>query len=681
MSAGSDGPVRATRVLIVDDERPDRELLEVMLAGEGLDLQTAASGAEALAIVASDPPDLVVLDVKMPEMSGYEVARELKKDLATKSIPIVMVTALGDREARMLGLTAGAEDFLSKPVDRAELCVRVRNLLRLKAYGDYHERHGRSLERQVGSSRADAVEIERLYRDTFEAAPVGISPVGLDGRWLRANQRVLELLGCSLDELKTTHVQDVLEPDDAQRVIETFRQMAAGTLERHVVDERRLRRRDGRVVWARINASVHRNTEGQAHHFIAVIEDVTERRALEAQLRQASKMDAIGQLAASVAHDFNNLLSVILSYSDLLAGDLKEGDPMRADLGEINAAGLRAVELTRQLLAFSRQQVLQPKVVDLAQVVDGMKKMLGRLLGADVELTTIGASELGMVIVDPGQMEQVIMNLAVNARDAMPQGGHLTIETSDVVLDEAYAAEHVGVKPGPHVMLAVSDDGVGMDRATQARMFEPFFTTKEAGKGTGLGLATVFGIVRQSGGTVWVYSEPGQGTSFKLYFPRAEGQVASSVSVPLLDPGKLRGSETILLVEDEALVRPLACAILRKYGYHVLEAQSGGDALLLCEQHKATIHLLLTDVVMPRMSGRQLAERLLTVRPGMAVLYMSGYTDDSVVRHGILDSTVAFVQKPITPEALARKVRETLDAGGRRREAEAVLRAEALGTT
>jgi two-component system cell cycle sensor histidine kinase/response regulator CckA len=383
----------------------------------------------------------------------------------------------------------------------------------------------------------------------------------------------------------------------------------------------------------------------------------------EEQLRQSQKMEAIGILAGGVAHDFNNLLSVILSYSELLALDLKPDDPSRADLHAINDAGLRASALTQQLLAFSRQQVLQPRVINLNEIFAGMEQMLRRVIGEDIELASLPSPAVCRVKVDPGQMEQVIMNLVINARDAMPRGGKLTIETAEIFLEESYAAEHVGAKAGPHIMLAVSDTGLGMDRVTQARIFEPFFTTKEPGKGTGLGLATVFGIVQQSGGTIWVYSEPGVGTTFKVYLPTADSAAVVPGATPSqFDSRLLRGSETILLVEDEERVRQLARTILLKYGYNVLEAQSGGDAFLLCEQHTATIHLLLTDVVMPRMSGPQLAERLSAMRPNMKVLYMSGYTNDAVVRHGILESTIAFIQKPITPDALARKVRETLSA-------------------
>ena len=408
-----------------------------------------------------------------------------------------------------------------------------------------------------------------------------------------------------------------------------------------------------------------RSADGQPLGAICMALDVTDRKQLEAQLRQAQKMEAVGRLAGGIAHDFNNLLMVIQGYTELLLERLMAGDPLRKNAEHIHDATDRAAALTRQLLAFSRKQLLAPKVLDLCLVVADMEKMLRRLIGEDVELATLTPPGLWSVKADRSQIEQVILNLAVNSRDAMPRGGKLTIETANVELDNAYARQHPLVTPGKYVMLAVTDTGCGMNAETQAHVFEPFFTTKEKGKGTGLGLATVYGVVKQSGGYVWVYSEPDKGTTFKVYLPRVEEPVSAKERQPALEAPQ-RGSETILLVEDEKGVRELAREFLESNGYSVLLAEDGNDAIELVHKHPGKIDLLLTDVVMPGMSGRDLAERIEGLRPGIKVLYMSGYTDQAIVHHGILDSDSVLLQKPFTLSGLARKLREALERPGDR---------------
>jgi len=495
---------------------------------------------------------------------------------------------------------------------------------------------------------------EERYRTLFEQSPFPKFLYDYETlRFLAVNETAIHHYGYTRTEFLRMTFADILPREDGSAFLASLSvgDGASGKGSwRHV-------KREGGVI--DVDVTVQKFVLDGRPCGLATALDVTERNRMEAQLRQAQKMDAVGNLAGGVAHDFNNLLSVIISYSEMLAAPLKAGDPMRDDLEQIAGAGNRAAELTRQLLAFSRQQILQPKILDVNSVIEGIAKMLRRLVGEDVELTVVSGSNLGTVSADPGQVEQVLMNLVVNARDAMPTGGQLTIETASVELDAAYAAVHDGVKPGTYVMLAVTDTGAGMSAATRERIFEPFFTTKEKGKGTGLGLSTVFGIVRQSGANIWVYSEPDVGTTIKVYFPQVTAACATALDTTAQTPTK-RGTETILLVEDEEPVRALMRTILERHGYHVLEAQSGGDALLICEQYRATIHVLLTDVIMPRMSGRQLAERLAALRPEMKVLYMSGYTDDAIVRHGVLDSNIAFLQKPITPVNLTRKLREVI---------------------
>ncbi len=387
--------------------------------------------------------------------------------------------------------------------------------------------------------------------------------------------------------------------------------------------------------------------------------DTSERRRIQEQLVQSQKMEAIGRLAGGVAHDFNNLLTVILLYGERLLEKLPADDPNRGAVEQIKLAGERASALTAQLLAFSRQQVFEPKRVDLNQIVTGSEKMLCRMIGEDISLSVKTGSSTGAIMADSGRVEQVLLNLAVNARDAMPRGGMLSIETRDAALDETYARTHLGVRPGSYVMLAVSDNGKGMDRATQARIFEPFFTTKPQGEGTGLGLSTVFGIVRQCGGSVWVYSEPGKGSTFKVYFPRAE---AGAPEQPETQAAHVAGGrETIMLVEDDEPVRTITAAALRDLGYTVLEAGNGREAIAVSRAHTDPVHLVASDVVMPGMGGPKVARAIRAQRPDVKVLFLSGYTDDAMIRHGIIRHEVAFLQKPFTKDSLAKKVRETLD--------------------
>ncbi|MEO6603263.1 MAG: PAS domain S-box protein, partial [Polyangiaceae bacterium] len=515
------------------------------------------------------------------------------------------------------------------------------------------------------TARHEADEMRALLAAIVLSSNDAIVSKQLDGTITSWNPAAERLFGYSAAEAVGQPITLLVPPDRRAEERALLARVASGeSIEQYATI--RLRK-DGTLVDVAISLAPILDASGKVIGASKTGRDLSAQhdaaRALkntEDQLRQAQKMEAVGRLAGGIAHDFNNLLTVILSYSDLILSALKPLDPLATDISEVRTAALRAAELTRQLLVFSRQQVITPKVLDLNEVVGSMDRMLTRILGEDIELVSAPTAGLGRVLADRNNIEQVIMNLVVNARDAMPTGGKLTIETGNVELDAEYTREHPGAAPGPHVMLAVSDTGIGMDKATQARVFEPFFTTKEVGRGTGLGLSTVFGIAQQSGGSVWVYSEPGKGTTFKIYLPCVDAAI-DAVS-PEFAASALRGSETILLVEDQEQVRAVAKAILTRNGYHVLVAQHAAEARDLCRLHAEPIALLLTDVVMPQMSGAELAKQLLRKRPELKVLYMSGYTDDSVVRHGILESEMAFLQKPFTPETLTRKVREVLNA-------------------
>jgi PAS domain S-box-containing protein len=501
-------------------------------------------------------------------------------------------------------------------------------------------------------------ESEERYRTLVEGVRDIIFALSREGTIASLNPAFETITGLRREEWVGQPFERLVHPEDLPLALELLGRVVRGELRPASQFRVRTAKGDYRVGEFSATPQLH---EGRLVGILGIGRDVTERVQLEQQLRQAQKMEAVGRLAGGIAHDFNNILTAITGYADLLLEDLGATDPRRQDADEIHKAADRAAGLTRQLLAFSRQQVLQPTVLEVNKLVSDLEKMLRRLLGEDVELGTRLAPTTGRVKADPGQLEQVIMNLAVNARDAMPNGGKLTLETGNVDLDEAYAADHYPARAGPFVLLAVSDTGIGMSEETQAHMFEPFFTTKEKGKGTGLGLATVYGIIKQSGGFIWVYSEVGHGTTFKLYLPRVE-ELAERASQPAQAPARAaRGTETVLVVEDEAPVRSVARQVLERHGYTVLEAPSAEAALDIATRYSGTIHLLLTDVVMPGLNGRELASRLATLRPDARVIFMSGYTGDAVTRHGVLEPGSAYVQKPFTPDAIARKVREVLD--------------------
>jgi two-component system, cell cycle sensor histidine kinase and response regulator CckA len=417
-------------------------------------------------------------------------------------------------------------------------------------------------------------------------------------------------------------------------------------------------RKDGSEIYLETNGALVDYKGRKA--LLSINRDITERKLLEEQFRQSQKMEAVGRLAGGIAHDFNNLLTAIIGYSQLALRSIDRENPLRNHFEEIEKAGKRATTLTNKLLAFSRKQVIQPRVMNLNHAISDIEKMLARLIGENIEISLFLHDTLWPVKADLGQVEQILVNLAVNARDAMPQGGKLVIETLNVTLDETYARQHLGVDSGDYTMLAVSDTGIGMDANTLSHIFEPFFTTKESGKGTGLGLSTVYGIVKQNLGHIWVYSEPGHGTTFKVYYPRVSGGVEAVEQAEPLDV--IKGKETILIVEDEDAVRNLVCQILTSKGYKVLEASNGVDALLLLEQHSQPIHLIITDVIMPFMSGKEFADKAVYKYKDMKVLFMSGYTDEDILPHGVLDPGVAFIQKPFTTVSLAIKVRDLLDS-------------------
>ena len=639
------------RVLVVDDDLAHAEMVVEFLRLTGAwadaDIDTASSYEDALNALTINRYDVAFFDYWLGSRDGLALLREIRQQGITT--PVVVLTSRGAEDVAVEAMKAGAADYLCKTHLSVEALERtIRHALALRA---------QELQRQQAEAALRASE-ER-FRALVENSSDALLLLDAEGRLTYTTLSSQRHLDWKADDVIGHSVFDFLHSDDREtmtgRMAETLQNPGAP-----VTAEARFQHGDGNYRTMEVVA-VNRLGDPSVRAIVVNARDITDRRRLEEHLRMVQKMEAVGALAGGVAHDFNNLLTAILGYCNLMLDDVPKEDPLRQDLEEIRSAGERAAALTRQLLAFSRRQMLQPQIVDVNTLVRQLEKLLRRMLSEDVVLVTALAPDLHTVKVDPSSIEQVLVNLAVNSRDAMPDGGQLTIETANVDLDSGYAETHVPVIPGRYVMLAVGDTGQGIDAATKARIFEPFFTTKEQGKGSGLGLATVYGIVKQSGGYIWVYSESGHGTVFKVYFPVAESPADPPRGQRSDADLRKQAWETVLLVEDEDAVRALAREVLRRQGYVVLEARHGVDALRLAEGHPDDIHLMITDVVMPHMGGRELAERLCSVRRKMKVLFMSGYTDHALMNRALTPGS-SFLQKPFNPEALARRVRQILDA-------------------
>jgi PAS domain S-box-containing protein len=643
---------RPLRILHLEDDRDDAELVGAELTAAGIVCEIARVDNVAAFVreLEGGRVDVVLSDFSMPSFNGLAaltLARERWPD-----VPFLFISGTIGEERAIEALKLGATDYVLKQ-NLSRLGPAVQRALEERA-----EREGRRrAERAVQEQRA-------FLRQVIDISPTFMFAKDRQGRFTLVNQKLADAYGMTVEEVLGKTDGD-LNPDPQE--VAAFRRddqevMASGV--EKIVPEEPMTDASGRRRWLYTVKRPLFGPGGQPEQLLGVALDITDRKQAEDQLRQAQKMEAIGQLAGGVAHDFNNILGVIVGYADMLLNDLGPGHPGARRLEQIHKAADRATALTRQLLAFSRKQILQPRVLDLNAVVAEVEAMLVRLIGASIQIVTAPARGLGRVKADPGQLEQVIVNLAVNARDAMPQGGKLTIETADVSLDETFARAHQGAQTGPHVMLAVSDTGCGMDALTVSHIFEPFFTTKEKGKGTGLGLSTVYGIVKQSGGYVAVYSEPGRGTTFKVYLPRVEEPLERPhAPAPSAAPAARRAAGTVLLVEDEAALRSMIQEILEEAGYTVLASATPEEAITAARSHPGAVHLMLSDVVMPGMGGRDLAAQVSALRPGLRVLYMSGYTDEAIVHHGMLDAGTQFLQKPFTSEALLGRVHDLLGDG------------------
>ena len=643
------------RILHLEDDPLDRELVEATLAEAGVSCTIRhVDTREAFVRAIEEEIDIILADYSLPAFDGLtalEIAKQKRPE-----IPFIFVSGTMGEDPAIETLKSGATDYVLK-----------QKLTRLVP----------ALRRAVveAENRMHIVVKERALQDVLHRLQLQVRFMPLacivwdpDFRIREWNPAAETIFGWSEAEAIGKDIRIlIVPPEERESRSVLFEKILSEDVDTRTISINTMK--SGKRINCEWFRTYLKDDAGNLAGVLSMANDITEEKKAEKalaqsleQLRQSQKIESVGRLAGGIAHDFNNLLTVITGYCELMMIKIGEGNPLLQDLQEISKSAERAAALTRQLLAFSRRQILLPKVLEIDTMVPEMDKMLRRLIGEDIDFVTILGAGAGKVKFDPGQIEQAIVNLVINSRDAMPDGGTITIETANVELDEAFVRLHGGAWPGPHVMLAVSDTGCGMDPETLSKAFDPFFTTKEKGKGTGLGLSTVYGIVKQSGGCIYAYSEPGRGTTMKIYLPRVTGETAPKEEKR--DAGfddRLHGSETILLVEDDETLRKLALSILEGYGYTVLSAGDGEEALRLLSDSPGIPPLLLTDVVMPKMGGRELSGRIQAIHPDTRVLYMSGYTDNAIVHHGVLDPGVSYLPKPFTPKALARKVREVLD--------------------
>lgn len=670
-------------ILSLEDSTRDFELIKERLidAGYQLHMERVESEDVFTGSLRDKVWDLILADFKLPGFDAFGALR-IRNEICPDTPFICVSGSIGEETAIEL-LKSGAVDYVIKDrPDRLPFAVgRALEERREKKIRQQKDEALKDAYRQLKASQAATLSIledlkaenqarqareSELQKVTMAVEQAGEMVMITDshGTIQYVNPAFTAVTGYSREEAIGQNPRLL---KSGKQDLEFYQEMRATLRDGRTFHGSMVnKRKDGTLYTEDATISPVKDASGQILNYVAVKRDVTEhlraeeeRVKLEEQFQQAQKVESIGRLAGGVAHDFNNLLSIILGYSEMVLSKLNPNDPLREDICEILEAGQRSAALTRQLLAFSRKQTLQPEVLDLNQLVRDLEKMLHRLIGEDIQLELALAENIGRVKVDPGQIDQVLMNLVINARDAMPRGGKLLIETRSVELDYTYTMNHPGSKAGKYVMLAVTDTGCGMSREISGQIFDPFFTTKEKDKGTGLGLSTVYGIVKQSDGNIWVYSEPGQGTTFKMYFPNTEAVQESAIARPEA-PALVTGGEHILVVEDEGSLRKMMASILKRLGYQVTLAAGGSEALLLIEENGQKFDLLITDVVMPHMSGKELVDRLQRNQPDLKILYMSGYTDDAIVHHGVLDPGTPFIQKPFTEQALSVKIRKLL---------------------